>query len=342
MAFNPLQKGGPKKVKLVGAYTALKDDRRLIEECIDREINSPFMPQKSGVFLTEDCEDLPVFGPKGAIERVLSRVEEGSKNQGGRIVFTKDNYGSRATGVGGQGGTMCEAIDIVAGALSCEARIKTSSTETRANFISDGARIYLTERGDIQHYFAVGDGSPATSITSTMKSGIGIKADHTLIIGRERVRILVGFSKAEGVERLVNYNKNITPRIEIAQIGDDSAQPAVLGDNLVKYLRSLNEEIQTLRNRVMDVEFNLVKYKTAMALHTHTGFGLGVVQTIPSVNAATQAAKSIPAFLETNVDSIIKTYQQHMKTFKALGTENGVLQGSKTERLLSSTVYIGM
>ena len=341
---NAWRGGFKKKVNSEGAYNVLKDDFRLIEQCVQEQIDSELVPSrsKSGVYLNQDCEDLPVFGPKAPIEKVISRISEGSKNQGARIVLTKDNYGSRATGVGGQGGTMCEAIDIVAGALSCESRIKTSATETRANFVSDGARIYLTERGDIQHYFCLGDGSKATSITSQMKSGIGIKADHTMVIGRERVRILVGLSKAVGLERLVNYNKDITPKIEIARIGDDKAQPAVLGNNLIKYLKKQNEEVQALRNRVQDLENNLVQYKAAMALHGHMGGGLGVVTVAPSPGAASEGIQSIPEFFQTTMGNIIETYRATLRDFKSLGTENEVLLGSPNNRLLSSTVYIGM
>ena len=54
---------------------------------------------------------------------------------------------------GGAGATKCEAIDIVAGSLS-SAKTKTGKTQSRANFAEDGARIYLTERGDVNAYFA--------------------------------------------------------------------------------------------------------------------------------------------------------------------------------------------
>jgi hypothetical protein len=330
------------KVNNQGAYTVLKDDARLIESCVDEQLdwlNSKKV--QTGVYLNRDCEDLPVYGPKAPIEKVFSRVEEGTKQSGARIVLTKDNYGNRTTGVGGAGGTMCEAIDIVAGSLSCEGSIRTSKTESRANFVSDGARIYLTERGDIQEYFAIGDGAKATSISSRMKSGIGIKSDHTLIIGRERVRITVGFAQAHGVQRLVNYNSQITPRIEISRIGDTGAQPAVLGHNLQKYLRKQSEDMQTLRNRIQDLENKLVRYKTAMALHTHNAAGIGYVQVFPSPEAAQNGAKSIPDFLETTVKNIIETYRQTLRDIRTFGTQDGVLKGANEDALLSNTVYIG-
>ena len=344
MAQSNLQKKNPKKkLNSQGAYSVLKDDSRLIENSIQENMDNALFPRNTGLFLTEDNESMPVFYPVGSVEKVFSRKSdpESGLSCGARIVLTKDNYGHRATGLGGLGATYCEAIDIVAGSLSCEDRVLTSDIQSRANFISDGARIYLTERGDIQHYFGLGNASTAVSITSQLKSGIGIKADHTLIIGRERVRILAGFSNAVGGERLVNQNKNITPRIELAATYDDGAQPAVLGDNLVKYLKEQNAEIQKLRNKIYEVEINLVRYKTAMAMHVHTGFGLGVVQTTPAGSAVSEAAKSIPEFLETTTSSIIETYNTKIKEWQAFGVEGGVIKGSPDTKLLSDTVFIG-
>lgn len=327
------------------AYTVLVDNQRLIEKQIDKDIRGNphlFKLDKVGLYLTENHESLPVFSPLAPVEKIIHRAGTSAAPSGGRILFTKDNYGNRRTGLGGAGGTMCEAIDIVAGSLSCEKKLVNSGTQSRANFISDGARIYLTERGDIQHYFGLGNGSSAVSVSSNLKSGIGIKADHTLLIGRERVRILAGLCAAVGGERLVNGNKNVTPRIELARVGDDSSQPAVLGDNLVAYLKKQSAEIQTLRNRLLELETKLHEYKTAMAFHTHVGFGVGAVICIPSGMAAVQGVKSIPQFLRTTEQAIIDTYKQQMGDLKAMGTENEVLLGTKEDRLLSSTVYIGM
>ena len=162
------------------------------------------------------------------------------------------------------------------------------------------------------------------------------------MIGRERVRILVGFSKALGQERLANYQKNITPKIELGRIGGDQSQQAVLGNSLVEYLRKQGDLIQALRNRILDVELKLTNYKTAMALHVHTGFGLGVVQTVPSIRAAAEGILGTAGFYGwTNPEAALKTHQQSMQDLQALGTEDGAILGTLRKRILSSTVYIG-
>ena len=110
---------------------------------------------------------------------------------------------------------------------------------------------------------------------------------------------------------------------------------------LVKYLKEQSAEIQKLRNKIYEVEINLVKYKTAMAMHVHTGFGLGVVQTVPGASCVTEAAKSIPEFLETTTSSIIETYNTKIKEWAAFGVEDGVIKGAPDTKLLSDTVFIG-
>jgi len=323
-------------------YRKITDEERLIaEQKIEDAINSPNFPTNTGLFLTQDRESLPIFGPVGEIERVFSRRDDAAGPAGARIVLTKDNFGHRATGLGGAGGTQCEAIDIVAGQLSCEKNLFRGDTKSRASFPSDGARIYLTERGDIQHYFALGEPSKAVSVSSDLKSGIGIKADHTLVIGRERVRILAGLSNVDGGERLVNQNENPTPKIEIAAINDDGAQPAVLGDNLVKYLKDMNATIDKLNSKVQILEQKLLQYKVALALHIHQGAGLGAIVTFPDPQLVTETAQSIPEFLNVTTENLIDSYNQSISNLEAMGTEDQSLPGSADKKLLSKTVYIG-
>ena len=340
-----------KKLDSSGAYTVLNDEGRLnVQQGIDNMLNdggnfSSFV-RDQGAYLTKKNESLPIFGPVGEAEYVISRKQGAGGREshaGSRIVLTRDNYGHRGTGLGGKGFTMCEAIDIVAGSLSCEKRNLNSDTKSRANFITDGARIYLTERGDIQHYFAIGKRSEATSISSNLKSGIGMKADHTLIMGRENVKILVGLSLAEpkGSDRTVSQNENPLTRIEIARVNDQKVEPAVLGTALTGYLREIQEEIQQLRNDIQTINSELNKYKYAMATHQHEGFGLGAVTVVPSVQAISEVGKSIGKFLKFNEKQARATLNSEKTQMKRTGTSDGTFSGTIEDRILSSTVYIG-
>lgn len=295
------------RVKMKDAYNALVHENRKDYEA-KLDVLEKRLPARSGLFLTDDDEALPIFDPPGACEKIISRKSTLGRHSGSRIVLTKDNYGSRSTGLGGAGGTKCEAIDIVAGQLSASEEIRTSKTASRANFAEDGARIYLTERGNINHYFATENTDPVTSISDNLKSGIGIKADHTLVIGRERVRILAGLGKFQGGERLVTGAKNVNAKIEIGSITEDEYQPAVRGENLVKYLYKVNGYIDELAAKVDGLERELALYRIALAGHVHIVAGAG--PSTPSPSAAVQGMKGIKKMFSQKLDGIIEEFHK--------------------------------
>ena len=345
-----------KKVLRSGsAYRIFRDERRLYHsKTIDKALESGLIDEGSGMFLTKINELLPIFGTPGECERIISRKEidlPGQKEKGkvgSRIVLTRDNYGNRGTGLGGQGATMCEAIDIVAGSLSCEKKLRTNKTKARGNFITDGARIYLTERGNIQHYFALGKASDAVAVSSDLKSGIGIKADHTLIIGREMVRIVAGLSNAHGGERMVNgqdYSSGLQPRIEIAATDDDGAQPAVLGDNLIKHLEYRDEIFETLFDRIQVIETKLIRYKHLLAGHFHSGAGIGYIQTFPDPIPISDAMSSVGKYFDGTTSNVIVGMNMELMKYnwKGLWDEFGRKIGHAPldQKLLSKTVHIG-
>lgn len=321
------------------AYNALlHKNRKDIEESIDDKLSD--LPANSGLFLTDDSERLPIYGPLGACEKVISRKSTLGQHSGARIVLTKDNFGSRATGLGGAGGSKCEAIDIVAGQLSAESFIYDSATKSRANFATDGARIYLTERGNINHYFATENRDPVTSISDNLKSGIGIKADHTLVIGRERVRILAGLGSFQGGERLVCGNQDVTQRIEIGSITEDLYQPAVLGSNLSVYLSQVSEQISNLNQKVQRLEEQLAQYKVALGGHTHIITAAGI-PTTPSLIAGLEAPRGVIELLNQTTDNILSEYDKEIARISALGIPESGIKGSPSDFILSNTVFIG-
>jgi hypothetical protein len=325
------------------AYNALFHTSRFkIEDEIEEGLFS--IPDYVGIFLTKNDESLPVFAPEGSCEKIYSRKE--SKNgdkSGARIVLTRDNFGHRATGLGGIGGTKCEAIDIVAGSLSAAKQLKDGDTQSRANFAEDGARLYLTERGDISSYFATA-ASETNGVfePSLYKSGAALKSDHTLIIGRERVRILAGPSKYDGGERLVNGLENIVPIIELGGTSSEKHQPAVLGDNLVDYLNKMNDQMGFLLQKIINLELNLTQYKTSMSFHQHPAAGVGAVATFPDpFFAIPEMLESIPEQINSTSESIINEYNKQILKLQAVGIPELGIAGSEDNKILSSIVYIG-
>ena len=330
--------------KSKAAYNSISHTNRCeIEEDIDL-FDEDRLDECVGIFLTDNKESMPVFAPVGACERIFSRKSSKTgDHSGARIVLTRDNHGHRATGLGGAGGTKCEAIDIVAGSLTCAKEIKRGNTQSRANFAEDGARLYLTERGDINAYFATAKSDSAgVSADSKFKSGAALKSDHTLIIGRERVRILAGVSKYDGGERLATGNQPTKPVIEIGATSSEKHHRAVLGDNLLKYLEEMNEAISDLSKRIVDLEMDLVEYKFSMAVHQHQGAGVGAIVTFPDpVSAGPQFLQSVGPLINKTAETVLKEYNQVIKKFKAFGLPEIGLEGADDKKILSSTVFIG-
>lgn len=324
------------------SYNAATHKNRLrIEEEIDDALE---LDPRVGIYLTKNNESLPVFAPVGSCEKIISRkVNSRGNHSGARIVFTRDNYGHRAAGLGGAGFTKCEAIDIVAGSLSSAKEIKTGNTQSRGNFAEDGARLYLTERGDVNAYFATAKSDTAgVSASSKLKSGIGLKSDHTLVIGRERVRILAGVSKFEGGERLATGQDPAKPIIEIGATSSERHHRAVLGENLVTYLKDLNKTISSLNEKVVSLEVDLLRFKFAMARHQHTGVGVGAIVTFPDpISTIPEFLQSVPETMNSITTTITKEYNKVMDELKYFGLPDVGIEGSADSKILSSTVYIG-
>ena len=324
------------KVKMTEAYNALvHTNRKDISEFLEAQKDRA--PARSGLFLTDDDEDMPIYN-QAPCETVYSRKSD-IGHRGGRIVLTKDNYGARSTGLGGAGGTKCEAIDIVAGQLSADEEIRTSATKSRANFALDGARIYLTERGNINHYFATENSDSVTAVSDNLKSGIGIKADHTLVIGRERVRILAGLAKFKGKERLVTGAEEVSAKIEIGAITEDNFQPAVRGENLVNYLYVMKDYVDTLAAKVDSLETELALYRIALAGHVHVVVGAG--PSTPSPSAAVEGLRGVKKLFSQKLDGVIEEFHKAKTIRQHLGTKSGGLKGVPSDYILSNTVFIG-
>ena len=149
---------------------------------------------------------IPLYKEAGSEE-----VLRGNNNS--FIILGRDRDGHGGEGVGGQGGTGCGSIDIVAGLGGFDYKegvkkyingrrgidknnFPPDRRRTDPNFHLDAARIYITEKGNIDHYFGLAQGSERVK-QSELKSAIGIKADHLRLVGREHIKIVTGKARLE-------------------------------------------------------------------------------------------------------------------------------------------------
>ena len=197
-----------------------------------------------GMYHTSMDEDIPRF-ERGGGEKVI----EGRHNSA--IVLGRDRNASLASGYGGKGGTGCGSIDLVAGRLSGLDREKIcpdGTILTGPNFAADAARVYITQRGNIDKYFALPKLSAGNSESN---SAVAMKADHCRIIGRDSVRIWAGQGEWAGLgwegeltSQGGKLHENGIIELMAGSARVEDLQPLVLGNNLNLALKDIYRMIK--------------------------------------------------------------------------------------------------
>jgi len=119
-----------------------------------------------------------------------------------RIILGRDRNSSTSSGYGGKGHTRSGAIDLVVGLQGWSPAEKSSFDKhgkhipgyADKNFGSmnvgkpgDAARIYISQRADIDDYFDICEGGVGYSYAD---SAIGIKADSVRIMSRKGIKLV--------------------------------------------------------------------------------------------------------------------------------------------------------
>ena len=133
-------------------------------------------------------------------------------------------------------------IDIVVGRM---AESPKDDVYVDPDFEVDAARIYISQKSDIDSYFGLAKGS-GNSVT---RSAIAVKADAVRLISRENIKIVSGIdsknSQGGNIES-AKYGVDI-----IANNLDSDLQPMVKGNNLVEAMMRLTHHVQKL-NAIVD------------------------------------------------------------------------------------------
>lgn len=254
----------------------------------------------AGINLNNISEPVP-FLNRGTSENII-------KNENNSwIVLGRDRPSNRTSGYGGAGGTQCASIDIVAGRMSSSPDGPQQNIWVDPNFTSDAARIYISQKTDIDENFNIVAGGVGTS---RAKSGIGIKADAVRIIGREGIKLVTNTDNKNsqggkikstfGID-LIAGNDDSKQFVKGSPFGQkvDFLQPIVKGDNLIEALTEMSDQIGDLASRFDQFAQAQVRYNSALAVHTHTIPPLPFVA-IPSVELA-------PSFLAANIQQFVNS-----------------------------------
>lgn len=230
------------------------------------------LAQQSGILNTPKAEPEFIYS-KAQNEYVIKNNLSNSY-----ITLGKDRPSTKGSGYGGFGDIKCSSIDLVTGRIGQVTQETTEDGEVLYadnNYTLDAARIYISQKTDVDENFKLVDGSIGNS---KAKSAIALKADGVRIIAREGIKLVTktDFANSAGAEILENNG------IEIIALNDDSTlQPMVLGQNTVDCLTDLIFEIDKFKNRVEFFIEEQQKYNDQIANHVHISPFNGI-PTLPS------------------------------------------------------------
>jgi hypothetical protein len=191
------------------------------------------------------------------------------------MVFGSDRPGTKASGFGAQGAPSA-TIDLVVGRMASAfgGEGPREGMQVSPNFAADAARIYISQLTDLDTNFGIATGHLGAE---RPRSGIGIKADHVRIIGREGVKIVTGgmqgvkgYPPFKGETNSLGGKPESSPRIDLIAGNNtgkrkvwggienpidriDYLQPIIKGENAVKCLDELSEFIEDLLSLVLNL-----------------------------------------------------------------------------------------
>jgi hypothetical protein len=199
------------------------------------------------------------------------------------IVLGGDRPAGALSGKGGKGRTGSGCIDLVAG-LSGERPISILNTEvqeTSKSFVNDAARVYITQKGNIDEYmkipkinFVINGNTKISTESSINKSAIAIISDCTRILGRNSVKIVTHHAGKDSTQNDVEQNGvDIIAGVDLLPLASGmpkySLQPMVKGNNLLIFFEELITRISELHNSIREIESEQVRFNTLLASHKH-------------------------------------------------------------------------
>ena len=204
-------------------------------------------------------EPVPQFA-KAPCEKVI----QASNNQW--IVLGRDRPASRMSGYGGKGDTGAAMIDLCVGRMGASPQAVDgagSRTYVDPNFKIDSARIYISQKTDIDDNFGLVSGVAGNT---KAKSAIALKADGIRLIAREGIKLVTSTDKknSQGAEV-----QSITGVDLIAGNDDEDMQPIPKGLNLEKCLKRVLHHMNKLNGIVDSLLMHQNNFNMALTSHFH-------------------------------------------------------------------------
>lgn len=256
-----------------------------------------------GIEQKEILEAIPTFE-----SAQTEKIYKGSTNS--FIILGRDRPSIKSSGYGGKGATQASRIDLIAGLASSyrhkDGQRSPPNKETVVNpsFATDAARLYISQKADIDAYMGL---APGPRDQSVGRSTIAMKADTLRMHARGDIKIVTGRARFEGLggdgEALstggVNEVVGTISLIAGNYTDDDNGvsfnmldpfrksngerrklQPIPKGDNIASLMEEVINKIQQLTSMVSQNTSNISLLNNSMATHVHIA---GPVPTTPSL-----------------------------------------------------------
>ena len=246
-----------------------------------------------------------------------------SNNSNAWIVLGRDRPSNVASGYGGQGSTGASSIDLVVGR-----RPLKPDLEVDPNFISDAARIHISQRTDVDTNFGLVKGSVGKV---EGRSAIGMKADEIRIVARGGIKIITegrGTFNAQdgkitstvGIDLIAgNDDGPMGPLLDFRTPGtiapsNEFLQPIPKGYDLANALEEIVDMLDDVAAMVAETTNGLIKTNIALSAHYHPVF-IGPI-TAPPVVGTLLALSSINTMLGIKAVLPMYVHRANVKTFK--------------------------
>jgi len=276
-------------------------------------LNSLTDPQKAsyqGIAGNPLIEPVPSFATLPG-EKVIS----GENNSW--IVLGRDRNGSNLSGYGGKGHTQCGMIDLVVGRMGANPREIDKSGEAippvNPNFTIDSARIFISQKTDVDDYFRLADGNVGNA---TARSAIALKADGVRVIAREGIKLITR------TDRYNSQNGEVLAQVGIDLIAgndDSDLQPMVRGSNLANCIESIVKHVIKLNGIIENMLLIQNGFNAALTSHFHISPFFGI-PTSPSEAVVTRGITTMKDHaIQTQKDLI--THKTNLVNFKKIYLE---------------------
>ena len=241
------------------------------------------------------------------------------------IVLGRDRPAGRASGYGGAGDTGAASIDLVVGRMGAN---PDTDKHVDPNLKTDAARIYISQKTDIDDNFKLTDG---TIGKVKAKSGIGIKADGVRVIAREGIKFV---TTTDSVNSQGGDVKSIGNIEFIAGNEGDKLEPLVKGKQLKWALDQILKQLSDLTDNFNKFVLSQIAYNTAIAAHTHACVGpLVAMVALPAITLVSTGATTVTNQASDNVPGAV------IGSINKAGLKFNILNDMGSHYILSKNVH---